>query len=106
MTNNFNIEGLITKKGYIEYGDKLEIKELSGVPYQVIENEYGEFQKKFVDFDCIYYGENIYKKNGEDDFDNIIIGYTTDRKIIITEILIFLTEEELEQKINELKKID
>jgi hypothetical protein len=104
-TSNFNIIELITQKGYIEYGDEIEIKRLTGVPFHIIEDEYGNIKKEWVDFECIYCGEKIYIDKTENiDFFVTLIGYSTNRKIIITEI--FLTAEAFDQKRDQFIRID
>ena len=107
LTGNFNIKEKLSLKGYLDYGDEIEIKELDGVPYRIIKNEYGESQKKYTDFECLYHGEKIhYNKNEDDDdyLDITIFGYASERKIIITEII--LTEEDIEQRVDEFRKVD
>jgi hypothetical protein len=104
---NFDIIRKITRDGYIKHGEKIDvITIINGVPFYIIENEDGKQERRYVDFECIYYGKTIfYNKNDEDDFFITVIGYATNqKKIIITDI--FLTEEDLDEKSGEFKHIE
>jgi hypothetical protein len=104
LTDNFDIEERIIKNGFIEHGERITIKEIIRVPYRIIENENGESEKIYDNFECIYYGEKIYYNADEEtNLDITIIGYAMERKIIITEI--FLTDEEMEGRRNEFRVI-
>jgi hypothetical protein len=104
LTENFDIEKRITRNGYIEHGEEIEIKGLTGVPFKIIKNERGESQIRYNDFQCIYEGRKILYNERDLDLSIVIIGYAANRRVIITEII--LTEEEIERKKNEFREVD
>jgi hypothetical protein len=103
LTDNFDIKERIIKNGFIEHNEEIFIKELVGVLFIFIENEKGELQRKYIDFECIYDGEKIYY-NPNMNLSITIIGYAIERKIIITEII--LTNEEFERRENEFRIVN
>ena len=99
----FNIEGKLLEDGCIKYGEEIEtITALTNIPFDVIEGKNGKRRIRYSGFEIIYHGEAIYYNSGID-FNITIVGYAADRKIIITEI--FLSEEDLEKKIDEFRHV-
>ena len=106
LTGNLDIEGKLERNGYLKYGDEIEtINYIPDISFYIVEDENGAARIKFVDFEIIYNGETIYYNKDDDiDFSITIVGYATNRKIIITEI--FLTEEAIEEKWDKFKLVE